>query len=542
MEGSDPPGKAAPRFAAANDDRCELPQIPSKHPRRTRVGNEDERVWETVSSGIPPSSPPHTFGQLRVDPNFHPVRYGSQPSPSSVSASSSTMRSVPPMTKSSHKILQLTGFDPRFERALPIEHQQIPRSPSSPPSPTSPSSPTSTASVWSQPEAGNDEQEASPKNSSVSVGQSIIQSPNGEGERLTPSIYNISDRSSRSSRQSREPVKSQMSTAQVLTPQQPVLAPEQEELRHPTFPLTRPANHSTEVLALPEILAQDSPCEQMGAERKTGSAHKHPVSKAASSTIISKPLAIPLKSSLKGKGRERGKPQDTDITNTPKKASFFRSSAKDSLEWGIYDAGSKEDPSRSRYHTPTTPVSPMFSMESDHLALGPPLGSGESPKTRARVWGTGKHPLKSPFPFSRSHSETPAAGEGDDEAADTVQSPSTPRSFTRRLSNTMKHLSPTSPVNKKKAASVPPSSNKYVITNGARRADGPATPLPPKNGLSFAEGLVRGKEVVGKVKKSVGGTSKEEKRRESLKKRIVVVGITDQSPGMYGPLSLRDET
>ena len=42
---------------------------------------------------------------------------------------------------------------------------------------------------------------------------------------------------------------------------------------------------------------------------------------------------------------------------------------------------------------------------------------------------------------------------------------------------------------------------------------------------------MRGKGVLEKVGKSVVGPSKEEKRRESLKKRMVVVGITDQSPG-----------
>lgn len=70
-----------------------------------------------------------------------------------------------------------------------------------------------------------------------------------------------------------------------------------------------------------------------------------------------------------------------------------------------------------------------------------------------------------------------------------------------------------------------------MIMNGARRADGPATPFPPRHG--FMEGVMRGKEVLGKVGKSVAGvgTSKEEKRRESLKKKIVVMGITDQSPG-----------
>lgn len=43
---------------------------------------------------------------------------------------------------------------------------------------------------------------------------------------------------------------------------------------------------------------------------------------------------------------------------------------------------------------------------------------------------------------------------------------------------------------------------------------------------------MRGKEVLGKVVGKSGGETSREEKRESLKKRIVVVGITDQSPGM----------
>ncbi|KAG4434322.1 hypothetical protein IFR05_010200 [Cadophora sp. M221] len=177
----------------------------------------------------------------------------------------------------------------------------------------------------------------------------------------------------------------------------------------------------------------------------------------------------------------------------------------------------------------------MFSMESDHLTLPPPLGSHspDAPRTLRKRFGSGsKHPLKSPFPFGNTTrggaTATAIAEKNYDEEADTMPSPSTTRKFKRRVSSTIKHLSLTSPSRKRKTS--PPSSRRFVITNAARRADGPATPMPPKHG--FMEGVMRGKEVLGKVvgKSGGGGMNREEKRRESLKKRIVVVGITDQSP------------
>lgn len=467
------------------------------------------------------------------------------------------------MTKSSHKILQLTGFDPRFEQAFPKEHQQMPDSPLSP---TSPTSATSSASVWSQDEAefdykqegssensrtslGNSdligflyEQNGSTKNSSTAIGQSIRLS-NDEGERLTPSIYNVSERSSRTSREYHEPVTSRKGTvlAATLQSSRQVATPdlEQTEFRPPTFP-SKTTTRSTEFLALPELLAQGYLRDRNGVERNASSAYKYPVQNAISSAFALKPLSTPLKSSLKGKSRDTRRLDELKVTTTPKKTSFILS-AKDSLEWGICDASSRTE-SGTRKHQ-TTPVSPMFSMESDHLSLSPPLGRGESlsPTGKKRIWGSGKHPLRSPYPFSKTHdhafareSSASAREEGKDEAVETIQSPSRSTSFTRRLSNTIKHLSPTSSVHKKTAC-IPPPSNKYASADEERKANGPTTQFPLQSGLM--EGLGKGKEVVGKVKKSVVGVSKEEKRRESLKKRIVVVGITDQNPGMYGPLA-----
>ncbi|CAL3962196.1 unnamed protein product [Diplocarpon coronariae] len=518
--GMEDPTASGPRFAA-NYESKELPQIPRKNPQRSQIWHDQTRARATAND-IPPYSP-RTVGR-RVGSNLDPVSYGPPRSPTQPLSSPSFQRPLsptPPMTTSSQKILQLTGFDPRFESALPKEHQQIPTPPQSPLRRVSSSS---SGSVYSQDEVGfQPEETGTPKIPSPD----FVQSSNDEGERLPSSIYNMSKHSSRSSN-TRDVAKNKMVASQAGVTQ-PALAHEQEELQRPTVQAGE-STHSTEILALPEILAQENLRCSSGQRGVAAGVHtsSHTLVDTGPTIHVPKnpnPLALPLKSSLRTEGRERAKPQNIKVAS-PKKASFFRS-ARDSLEWGIYDLSTKGDPSDSK--PSATPVSPMFTMESDHVALSPPLGSLPSPKTARRIFGSGRHPLKSPFPFSRSpsgasgfSSNMAPAEEEHGEAADTVPSPSTSRSFTRQLSNTIKHLSPTSPTHKSKA--YPPSSEKLVITNSERRPEGPATPATPKNG--FME------SVVGKVKKSVVGVSREEKRRESLRRRIVVVGITDQSPGM----------
>jgi hypothetical protein len=45
--------------------------------------------------------------------------------------------------------------------------------------------------------------------------------------------------------------------------------------------------------------------------------------------------------------------------------------------------------------------------------------------------------------------------------------------------------------------------------------------------------MEKGNELVAKTKKSVKIKSGQERRRDDLRKKIVVIGITDQSPGIY---------
>jgi hypothetical protein len=162
------------------------------------------------------------------------------------------------------------------------------------------------------------------------------------------------------------------------------------------------------------------------------------------------------------------------------------------------------------YNTPTTPI--FYERKLSAKKAPPPL------RLRHKLFGTGNHPLKSPFPFR----QTPGVPE-------TIRETGSPeRTFSKRISGAMKNLSlsPTSPT-------------RNVISNGARRSNGPDTPMPVKSPFNFfpsAETTMQKgghiQEAVTKVKKTVSFKTSEERKRKSLKKSIVYVGISDQSPGM----------
>ncbi|CZR50929.1 uncharacterized protein PAC_00803 [Phialocephala subalpina] len=204
----------------------------------------------------------------------------------------------------------------------------------------------------------------------------------------------------------------------------------------------------------------------------------------------------------------------------PKRISILSSApsilknARDSLEWGINELTSPRPPRTKRHNN--TPVKARFSMHSGNTTPEemPPSPLPKSPRRKKfkNVFGTGEHPLKSPYPFP---------GKEED---DTITSPSESK-FGRRLSGAVKSLSTGRRGSQTK---------KTVITNKARKADGPDTPTPVKS--SFVETMQKGNEqlhdIIEKTKKSVLKSS-DEKRREELKKKIHVVGLGDQSPGPY---------
>jgi hypothetical protein len=177
--------------------------------------------------------------------------------------------------------------------------------------------------------------------------------------------------------------------------------------------------------------------------------------------------------------------------------------------------------SPTKFKNPNTPVKPRARFVLDE--------SDESPKDtvsplkhKRSIFGTGKHPLKSPFPFS-AFVET---SESDD--AETTKAPPKPegRRFSKRLSGAIRRATSTS-----RADHVPTIKRMSTIRNNDRDESGPDTLLPTRPGFNIQEAYTS-------ARKTLNIKTTDEKKRESLKKKIVVVGLTDQSSGMC-PL-LRD--
>jgi hypothetical protein len=141
--------------------------------------------------------------------------------------------------------------------------------------------------------------------------------------------------------------------------------------------------------------------------------------------------------------------------------------------------------------------------------------------TRKRAFSSGKHSLRSPFPFrSPPHKKAHS-----DDSPDLKQP-----SLARRISDSFKNFSGTrhSPI-----------VNSQIISNHARSGDGPDTPMPTKPRLMsiispaailFQKGTLQIQDAMQKVKRAAGVRSKDERRRDKLRKKIVVVGTADPSP------------
>jgi hypothetical protein len=132
MEIAVPPGQLAPSSVSTKYTNKDLPPIPSDEYHQESVAGSRSREHDATQIILTPIP----LYELPAEPD--------RPAPESrPNALSPKSTSVQPMTKSSHKILQLAGFDPRFEKTFPKEHQQAP---------VSPVSAASSVSVYSQPE------------------------------------------------------------------------------------------------------------------------------------------------------------------------------------------------------------------------------------------------------------------------------------------------------------------------------------------------------------------------------------------------------
>lgn len=166
-------------------------------------------------------------------------------------------------------------------------------------------------------------------------------------------------------------------------------------------------------------------------------------------------------------------------------------------------------PAKSKHpNTPITPRARFALDESDES----PIDTVSPLKHKRSIFGTGKHPLKSPFPFSNFIDTS----ESDDAETASPKAKPQGKRFSKRLSGAIKRATSTH---------MPPIKKMSTIKNGERDATGPDTPLPTKPGFNM-------QEVYTNARKTLSIKTAEEKKRDSLRRKIVVVGLTDQGPGM----------
>jgi len=517
MEISVAPGQLAPPGSSSKHRSKELPPLPPNDEyyqeiiasRRSREYNAPQKFLHTSAS--------YEF----KDDVSQPV---TEQRPSSLPPKSP---SIPPMTKSSHKILQLTGFDPRFEKTFPEAHQQPP---------VSPVSDTSSGSVYSQLQGTPDREDVSRFSSwgSEQAAASQLRGKTGEqylrAENYSPGDPGNSSHSSLSSNR----------LSPLSRPEAPPFIPQRRArppLNNPSEPLTsyRYRDRSPKTLkngrVLPLAQTSDPDLEEMTTLRElleeeqwkaeSGTTdlytqYHREFTESELDTPVPKPLVL------------RNKKPSLPKVKSPKRTSLL-TQVKENFSMGINEITSPTkskhfvvpswqaiSPSKSKH--PNTPTTPHTRFALDDNEESP--NEGPSPltplKSKRRIFGSGKHPLKSPFPFSNFVESS------DSEDAE-MESPSNQRpegkGFSKRLSGAMKRVSGSS--------RNPPIRSTSMIQNNQRDVSGPDTPLPTKVGFNdHIQGVYQ------TAKKTLNIKSSDEKNREELKKKIVVIGVTDQGPGM----------
>jgi hypothetical protein len=372
----------------------------------------------------------------------------------------------PPMSKSTQKVLQLTGHDMRYDRAITEERSEFL---------DSSGSSQSSASVYSQNEEEAKVKPANPKRHASSSSAPTA----GETGSYYPkfSNYSVVNKSTSPGL----PLAKAKALEASLRSEELQVIPEFRRGIAPTY--------STEPVTIRDFIEETQKHFTGGLEHDAGALYSHGMTDPSLSHLVPAPLAI---------GPKRKK---DDLSSKGDKTSLF-ANVRDSMAWGIKEL------TEAHIIRSKEPVIP------ENHPMGPPPIS-----TRKRNLSSGKNPLKSPFPLYTSAKNS-----------DTGESES---KLSKRFSGAIKRLSG--------GKSLPTKTT--IISNSARAADGPDTPMPVKSGfmaafpsVNVSESVHNGnehlQEVYERAKKTLKIKTSDERRRESLKKKIVVVGVTDQSPGM----------
>jgi hypothetical protein len=195
-----------------------------------------------------------------------------------------------------------------------------------------------------------------------------------------------------------------------------------------------------------------------------------------------------------------------------------------------------------------------------HTRMAPP--PLVAPRRKRAFSGKTGHPIKSPFPFSPTQKKKKKKKEQTQwlskfksgkqkrvkkkgERRDSIESEEGPReserprngSFPRRFSNAIRSYASGSSAPQTPSSISGTDVMHNIVTTEARNADSPDTPIPTKGfmkigsmGPALARGGVGVKDAVASVRKGVHVKSRDERRRDKMRKKIVVIGQADQSP------------
>jgi hypothetical protein len=381
--------------------------------------------------------------------------------------------SSPQMSQSTRKVLQLAGFDPRCEETFRYTHSQ---------QEVSPRSSGSSESVYSQPEGAYVDAKTSHVNSWRSA-PAALTSVDDRSTYLQPSVHSASERRIVPSSTTR----TGRTASQRRRDYQKKIENSDNDANN---------NHTTESSTIqgPQIPRHSRFGD--GFEHDLNGQYNHELTDVGLAALVPRRLVIRTKPK---------KPQQ----QAEEKLSFF-ANARDSLNWGI-DA--LTSPKTQHFNSAVTPILEEESISPRGAHMPPP------PKAKHKRFGNGNHPLKSPFPFGLTYENSDPGESG--------------QKFMKRFSGAIRRVFGAGRFSPTKTT---------VIPNSQRAYDGPDTPLPLKSPelVTFVDeevmrpiGNLHFQEVAAKAKQGLAVRTADEKRRESLKKKIMVIGTTDQSPGMY---------